>query len=248
MIPIYLSTGCYNKKEKTIEDMILRAASASHKIQGVELSFLDPCELEYFNYSDKTDNALKKMKCTLHMPTKNIIYENNEECKKLIDKAIDVYDHFKCEVAVFHYQNVESFDYLISRFGKRKMLIENKDQISAKDCIAEMKPLFESYPDLGMVIDFEHAKYGAQQIIKEFEEKICEVHWSSPKISINHNSYNTILRSFDNNIAFARRLNKPVVIEIDLRSEDELENEYLEISEFVIRKEIGLLDYHLNRY
>ncbi len=248
MIPLYLSTGCYNKKEKTIEDMILRAASASHKIQGVELSFLSPYELENFNYSNKTDNVLKNMKCTIHMPTKDIIYEKSELCDRLISKALNIYGYFSCEHAVFHYQNVKDFDYLIDKMGSKKILIENKDKISAKNCINEMKPIFDSYPDMGMVLDLEHAKSGASEIISEFKDKICEIHWSSPKININHNSYYAVFKNFESNIFWIKNINKPVVIEVELKNEDELKKEYLDSYHFIISQEIAMLNHHLNEY
>lgn len=245
MIPLYLSTGCYNKKEKTIEDMILRAASASHDIAGVELSFLSPYELESFNCSKKIDNALKDMKCTLHMPTKGIIYEKSELCDRLINKALRIYEHYSCEHAVFHYQNIKDFDYLINNFSA-KILIENKDKISAKDCINEMKIIFDFYPEIGMVIDLEHAKAGACEIISEFKNKICEVHWSSPKININHNSYYSVLKNFESNILCLKNIGKPVVIEVELKNEEELKKEYIDINHFVIRQEIALLNHRLN--
>jgi len=246
MIPIILSTACYHNKYEKVIDSVLRAIKPSHGINGIELSFLKKEELMEFEPNKAIMEYSENSQIFIHAPAKNIIYLENDESNKVFTKIKSVYNLLGAKNVTFHLENINSIEYLAQEFSEYNISVENPDiENASKKYFETLENYLENY-NIDLTLDIEHARNDLPKFLtKNIKNKISEIHYSNYNLPFNHDSYSAVFERFNNIIAVIKDVNKPVVIEIDLRNEAQLFGEFVDNSRFIISKEIALLKSNL---
>jgi hypothetical protein len=246
-IPIILSTACYHNKYERVIDAALRAIKPSHNVDGVEISFLKTSECYDFTVNSELVDYSKNNKIFLHACTKNIIYSNNFESNKVLNKLKNIYDSLNAKQITFHTENISSIDYLINYMKGYNLNIETPDVMRTERNYFKGIEALLLYPNLSLTLDIEHSRNHLHKFLKpKIIKRISEVHYSNYNPGINHDCYNTVFERFNEIINAIKLINKPVVVEIDLRNNFELNKEFMNESRFIISNEIKLLRNNLN--
>jgi len=243
MIPIILSTACYHDKYEKVIDAAIRAIKPSHNINGIELSLLTKNECLDFEINYELSEYSKKDNLIfIHAPAKSIVYLPKIESNKVLHRLKCIYDELGAKNIVFHCENIISMDYLISEMKGYNISIENPDAKMANSKYFEtIENNMNNYP-VNLTLDVEHARNDLPKFLKKgVVEKICEIHYSNYNPVFNHDSYNAVIERFHEIISAIKVINKPVVVEIDLRNDSALGKEFIKNSREIISKEIELL-------
>lgn len=247
MIPILLSTACYHRKYEKVINSVARAIKPSHDIEGIELSLLSKNECLEFEIDNDFLNYSKNHLTFIHAPAKNIIYSDNFESNIIIDKLKNVYDSLNAKNITFHLDNIESIDYLINEMKGYDISIENPDVKRAKKDYFETIENYLNNYDINLTLDLEHARNDLSKFLKpNLIKRIAEIHYSNYNPDFNHDCYSAVFKRFNDIINAIKIVNKPVVIEVDLRIHSQLLIEFVNESGFIVSKEISLLKNNIN--
>ncbi|MFA5303263.1 MAG: hypothetical protein WC393_01870 [Candidatus Nanoarchaeia archaeon] len=242
MIPILLSTACYHNKYESVIDAAIRAVKPNHEIDGIEVSFLKTSECFDFKANDELINYSKNNQIFLHACTKNIVYSDNFESNKVLNKLKNIYDLLNAKQITFHTENIGSIDYLIKQMKVCNLNIETPDVMHTEGNYFESIEALLAYPELSLTLDIEHSRNHLNKFMNYgIIERISEIHYSNYNPNINHDCYSTVFERFNKIIELIKLIRKPVVIEIDLRNYSQLNDEFIDESRFIILNEIKLL-------
>ncbi|MFA5333288.1 MAG: hypothetical protein WC376_02225 [Candidatus Nanoarchaeia archaeon] len=241
MIPILLSTACYHNKYDNINGAVLRAIKPSHIIDGLEISLLSKSECMEFKVSEELINYSAKKIISMHAASKGVVYRECTESNDILGKIKKDYDSLGVINVTFHKENIESIEYLIKQMKGYNFSIENTYILKTeKDYFKGLKKCLDL--GIGLTLDVEHARNELMRFLHpDIKKSIAEIHYSSYNPCFNHDCYSSVFERFEEIIKVIKIINKPVVIEIDLRNEEELFKEHISSSGFVISKEIALL-------
>jgi hypothetical protein len=242
MIPIILSTACYHRVYDNVIDSALRAIKPNHEIDGIEISLLSNDECLDFEPDGNLIGYSKNNSVFIHAPIKGVIYSKNPLSGKILDKIKNVYDSLNAKNATFHLENIESVDYLANQMEGYNISIENPYIKNAdKNYFESLKNYLEKY-NLGLTLDLEHSRNDLIKFLNpKIKKRIFEIHYSNYNPNFNHDCYSAVFERFDKIICAIKEINRPVVIEIDLRKVSQLNDEFIDVSNYVISKEIALI-------
>lgn len=160
---------------------------------------------------------------SLHAPC-DIFYEDNEETLLLLKNLEDFYQKSGAELIVIHPNKVNNW----SVFGNFKMnwMIENLDDRAEKyKSLDDLKEFFGLHPKWGLVLDLGHCNSNdksmilARDLIKEFKDKISEIHLSGYETFHDplHRTKQTEI------INYCQNLSAPIIIESVFEPSDGIE-------------------------
>lgn len=232
MNKVRISTGCYFRQIKNIDDCIERILT--HDVYGIEFSFLKTQELSDYKISSSIEKLVNTYSNSIHAPTKNVLYKNNIKSIELINKLKQVYSIYNCNNIVFHLENVVNTNFLLKEFKDYNISIENPDSKCDFDYFPKLDELLNK--GFGLTLDICHAlEFSKNDLeILSKKENINEVHWSFSG-KYNHDSPAIILENINYALNVVKELKKPIVLEIDLRPEEK--------NRFIISKELELLNF-----
>ena len=177
--PISISTGCLHRLSEDRNKMVRKLQRFS--LSGVELSFNRPRHLLNFNIDKDNLEYLQTLKFnSIHAPCKDVIYGDNETCKKVLQKISELYVKINAKNVVFHKNEIEDYNLIInSSFASS---IENDDWRKPHNDIKYIKNLLDKHRELRLTFDFAHAITVAPSDISEyleyFKERLAEIHIS----------------------------------------------------------------------
>ncbi len=192
-----------------------------YPIDGVELMIAFPNELLNFELDKQALSFLKRLKfVSIHMPIKNIIYDNNKGTQELLQKAITLAKQVNAQYLVFHPNVIKDFD-LIKNIPIQ-VCIENMNKKEDNyKTVKEIKSVLDKYPFLGFVLDISHV-LGNNLEPSEFlvlKDKIKGIHSSGQWIKKgNLKEHGFLTEGTKEQLEKAKpilKLNKPKIIETD---------------------------------
>jgi len=232
---ILLSTACYFRKNDDMNNIIKRILKPEHSVNGYGLALLTPDELMNFQPCNEIIELSQNYYNTLHAPAKKVAYKNDLETDKLLNKLKMLSTQLNMKNITFHYNTVEDFEYLVNNLKNFSISLENQGIKDGNN--SGLEELLDTYPSIYLTFDVCHAiEFGKEEedkIIKKYDYKIMETHWSYSGSNFNHDSAAIMLMEINYMLKLIKSLNKPVLIEVDLRESSK--------HSFIIRKEIQLL-------
>jgi endonuclease IV len=222
---VYISTGsCFNLGLNRIESIEF---VGNYQVNGLELMLAYPQELLDFklNKNDKATAILKRFEwVSIHMPSMNVTYDNNQETKKLLAKGIELGKQINAKNLVFHPHTIKDFNIL--KNSSIQMSIENMDKNkNAYKTLAEIKNTLEKYPYLGFVLDINHVlgnNLNPSDFL-EIKDRITEIHvsglWMKKGILKEHGLLAEGTKEQLEKVKPILELNKPKIIESDFYPE-----------------------------
>ncbi len=177
--PISISTGCLYRLSEDRNKMVRELQKFS--LSGVELSFNRPQHLLNFNIDKDNLEYLQTLEFnSIHAPCKDIIYGDNETCKKVLQKISELYVKINARNVVFHKNEIEDYNLIIN--NKFISSLENDDWRKPNNGIEYIKNILDKYKELKLTFDFAHAITVAPSDIPEyldyFKERLAEIHIS----------------------------------------------------------------------
>jgi hypothetical protein len=127
--------------------------------------------------------------------------------------------------------------------------IENPDiKIANSRYFETIENILNNYP-VNLTLDVEHAKNDLKKFLTpEIIPRISEIHYSKPNPSFNHDCYSAGFKRFDEIIKAIKLINKPIIIEVDLKNYSQLNDGFIDESRNVIFEEIELLQKNLTSF
>jgi endonuclease IV len=216
---VAISTGCcFDLKLKELECIHFLE---NYQLDGVELMFALQNELLDFVLDRKALSFLSKLEfVSIHMPFKNIIYDNNKETHDVLQKAINLAKQVNAQYLVFHPNTIKDFD-LIKNISIH-VCIENMNKKEDNyKTVEEIKSVLDKCPFLGFVLDLSHV-LGNNLEPSEFlvlKDKIKGIHssgqWIKKGILKEHGFLIEGTKEQLEKVKPILALNKPKIIETD---------------------------------
>jgi len=187
---------------------------------------------------DKLQNISKKVKDfsykSIHLPTQNIRYKNDQLTKDLLDKVEKFYHEIDANLVLVHPDLVEDWEV----FDKYKLnwAIENMDKEKEKYKTAEeLADFFRMKPNWKLVLDLNHCYTNdktmklAGEMIGQFKNRIAEVHLSG------HTDLHDPLFLTKQNfiLDYCNKLDVPIVIESVFDKIEDVKKEYDYITDYL---------------
>lgn len=202
-------------KNSSERDLILNYLKKSG-ISGIEFSFGRKKELYSFKLSEELKLLLKQFDyLSLHSPFRLITEsKNKKEVIKQLDIIAKLYKKIGAKNVIIHPDNLSSSKILKSyNFNISTENLPKKYNIT----ISDLKIIFKKYPKLGFCLDITHAfsfsKYETSRLIKEFGNKITQIHFSCHYKGKDHQSLKTATKEFLFSIQPIKKINVPIIIE-----------------------------------
>lgn len=190
------------------------------KIGGVEIIFSSKEELYKFKLSKDNERWLKNLDyVTIHAPFKLVRKaDNEEEIIKQLKIIAELYTKFNAKNVIIHPQDLPSPN-ILNQFNFN-VSTENLPK-KRKITISKLRRVFKKYPKIGLCLDVSHAylwsKYETLKLIRAFEEKITQIHFSGTYRKRDHQSLRIVSEDFIFSIEPIFKLNVPIIIEEDIR-------------------------------
>lgn len=172
------------------------------------------CEVKKFSYR------------SIHFPSNGIIYRDDEETNKIIQKIEKFYLETNANVAIIHPDLVE--DWQVFRKYNLNWAIENMDdRKESYKTVEDLKRFFEENPNWNFVLDLNHCYSNdktmllADDMINNFRNKIIHYHLSGC-FELHDPLFET---KQDFIIDYSRKVNVPIIIESVFNSLDGIEKE-----------------------
>lgn len=188
-------------------------------ISGVEITLATAKELLDFKLSNSDRNWLKKLDyVTIHAPFFDFgSIEDESSIKNYLDRISKLYKQINGKNVIIHPDQLppknllKKYDFNIST--------ENLE-IRKHNYISDLKKIFVEYPKMGLCLDVSHAytfnKYETAKLIKEFKNRITQIHFSGTYRKKRHRSLKIVTKNFLESIEPVKKLNVPIVIEEDV--------------------------------
>lgn len=208
-------------------------------VAGVELTIASPQELFDFKLSNSDRKWLKDLDyVSIHAPFFD--FGNNKD-KDLVKKGMDcifkLYKEVGAKNVVIHPDELPSnellkdYDFNIST--------ENLEG-EGHNYIGDLKKIFAEYPKMGLCLDISHtytfSKNETKKLIKEFKDRITQIHFSGTYRKKCHQSLRNVSRDFLRSIEPLKEFDVPIVIEEDIKTKS---LKYLKDELAYIKKLIG---------
>lgn len=188
-------------------------------ISGVEITFATSKELFDFKLSNSDKNWLKKLDyVTIHAPFFDFAINKDENQIKIrLDCIYKLYKEINAKNVIIHPDQLplknllKNYDFNISTEN-----LESRTHIR----ISDLKKVFAKYPKIGLCLDVSHAytfdKKETEELIKEFKNRITQIHFSGTYGKKRHQSLRIVTKDFLQSIEGIKKLNVPIVIEEDI--------------------------------
>lgn len=211
----YLTEEINHPKIKTLLDYLKKLG-----IFGLEITFATKERLYSYNPPAEIKNRLRQFKyLTIHTPF-NLVKKtkDEEEIIKQLDIVAKLYSEIKAKNVIIHPNNLPSPEVLQKyNFNISTENLKKKRQIT----ISKLRKIFKKYPKIGFCVDTSHAyswsKYGTGKLIKAFRKRITQIHLSCRYRNKDHQSLRKASKDFLFSIAPIKRLNVPIIIEIEFQ-------------------------------
>ncbi len=226
---LLVSTGCYFRIMRNTDNIIKRILK--HDVNGYELSLLDYKSFKEYKPSEAVIRLSQKYYNTIHAPAKNIVYQDNSRTRKVINKLKMLTTQIRSNNITLHHDTIKDKDYVFKSLRNYKISVENLEKDS------NLEKILNNYSSLDLTLDICHAMNSGTKklvnIIKKYNQRISEIHWSYTGKNYSHDSPAIKLKEIHTLKEIVKKTGKPVIIEVDLRKDGEYSN--------VISQEIKLL-------
>lgn len=192
-------------------------------ISGVEITFARKEEIYSFKLSKSNRDWLKQLDyVTIHAPFRLIrAAENEEEVTKQLDGILKVYKDVNAKAVIIHPRDLPSPE-ILERYDF-KVLTENLVKKSGFSLV-DLKKTLSEYPNIGLCLDVSHAylwsKYETSKLVKAFNDRISQVHFSGTYRRKDHQSLRKASKEFLYSIKPIKDLDVPIIIEEDIQVKD----------------------------
>lgn len=199
---------------------IIRKANLD--IDGLELTLAQKEDVFLTKLSTANKKWLMSLDyVTIHAPFKLMrAADNEEEIIKQLDIIAKLYPKIKARNVIIHPRDLpepetlKRYDFNIStenvRFKKRGGIT-----------ISNLKKIFCKYPKIKLCLDVAHAytwsKYETRKLVKNFKNRISQIHFSGTYRKKDHKSLRIVTRNFMESIEPIKGLDAPIVIEEDFK-------------------------------
>lgn len=175
---ISISTaGCFDAKifgEERI-DFVLQ-----YNPEGIEIGFSGIQDLLDYEPSEEIIKKLENKYVSLHAPSLDFEYDNNEKTQKSIEKYNYLIEKLKIQHIVFHPSEIKNFEVL--QKINTKIAIENLHREDKQySSFEKIKETLQKYPWLYLVVDTNHI-YLTDKKFNEYltlKDKIIAIHLAS---------------------------------------------------------------------
>ena len=171
---------------------------------------------------------------SIHFPTQNIVYKNDQQTKEILDKIEKFYFRIGANLALVHPDLVE--DWEVFDQYKLNWAIENMDDRKEKYKTAEeLAEFFKMKPDWKLVLDLNHCYTNdktmelADVMIANLKDKIAEIHLSGYS-----ELHDPLFKTKQNFIMdYCKGIDVPIIIESVFNDVNDVEKEYNYIREYL---------------
>lgn len=201
---------------------------------GIELGYVDGERIDEQPIEQIDHSLLKKFSwVTIHAPAKNLPYGDNEETKKLFASLENFHKQTPLNLVVFHPDAIGDLSVLESLTVP--VGIENMDRRKQGfQTVEQLKPVFDQYPNWGMVLDVNHcysldtSMQLAEDLKAQFPPKIKQVHLSG------YTELHDPLYNADQDIILdAVPAETPIIIESTVLNLDDIKKEFEYITNYL---------------
>lgn len=205
-------------KSQNRDDLITYAKKL--KVDGVEITFSSKEELYEFKLSKKNERWLKNLDyVTIHAPFRLVRKaDNEEEIIKQLKIIAKLYTKLNAKNVIIHPQDLPSPN-ILNQFNFN-VSTENLPK-KRKITISKLRNIFKKYPKIGLCLDVSHAylwsKHETLKLIRAFEERITQIHFSGTYRKRDHQSLRVVNKDFIFSIEPIFKLKTPIIIEEDIR-------------------------------
>jgi len=219
---VAISMGCCYDLGLSIQDRIRFIQKYASLIDGIELLFALPKNLLDFEFEEDTLNFVKSLKFkSLHMPFKDIQYDNKRESNKLIEKASFLAKQVAIEHIIFHPNTIKDYNSLDNQMINCIENLNQKPENTGFCTIKEIELILDKNPSLKFVLDACHAlenNIEPTDFLK-FENKLVEIHLSAQWIKKgNLRAHGFLTEANQEQLTKLKpilKLDKPKIIEAD---------------------------------
>jgi sugar phosphate isomerase/epimerase len=221
---ISFASGCVHTWSKDRNGASLLDYLRKLKIDGVEITFGSKEGLYDFELLKNSEKWLKKLKyVSIHSPfglTRDAV--NEEEVIKQLSIIDKLYKKIRAKNVIIHPQELPSAK-VLQRFDF-KVSTENLPRKSGYT-ILKLKKILNKYPKIGLCLDVAHSyhwsRHETSKLIKAFEKRITQVHFSGTYKGKSHQSLRTVSKDFLFSIEPVIKLKVPIVIEENIKIKSE---------------------------
>lgn len=188
-------------------------------ISGVEITLATSQELLGFKLSSDDSKWLRGLEyVSIHAPFFDFgDIEDARLLKIYFDRLAELYKEVNAKNIVIHPDQLPPKD-LLKKYDF-KISTENLEA-KRRNYISDLKKIFAQYPKMGLCLDVLHAyTFGENEaggLIKEFKNRITQVHFSGTYRKKRHQSLKVVTSIFLRSIEPIKKLDVPIVIEEDM--------------------------------
>lgn len=222
-IKLGFSTGCcyrtIDPKSKEITDII-----AKTECNAIELCFV---KIERLDTKISKNDVKRFSYLSIHAPTDDIIYKDNEETKIILDKLEALNKNLGSSYVVFHPDTINDFS-IFKKYNFNAVFENMDNRKKSLQTVDEFKILFEKYPKLNMVLDLNHCLSNdntfrlAYDFWNNLKDKIKYFHISGFIDNYHHPLFNS---NQDFIIDFIKNKNLPIIVESLFDNKNDFEKE-----------------------
>lgn len=189
-------------------------------VSGVELTIGYKKELYNFRLNPQQIRWLRKLDyVSIHAPFRMVRKaEHEEEIIKQLDLIQKIYNQVKAKNVILHPNDLPTKK-ILDHYNM-KFSIENLPP-NRNVTIKKIKAILKKYPKIGLCVDVAHAYLWSRSwtgdLVKNFKNKITQVHFSGTCRKIDHLSLRKVSPIFLKSIQPLKKLNVPIVIEEDMK-------------------------------
>lgn len=188
-------------------------------VSGVEITLAEAQQLFDFKISAEDRKWLRNLEyVTIHAPFFDFKNAKDEiSAKNYFDRVSELYKEVNAKNVIIHPNQLPPKD-LLEKYDF-KVSTENLDS-KRHYYIRDLKKIFTQYPKIGLCLDVSHAytfdKNETNKLIKEFKNRITQIHFSGTYKNKQHQSLVAVAKNFLKSIEPVKALNVPIVIEEDV--------------------------------
>lgn len=227
---IGISTGCFYK---IMEDANNSIEIIKEITDGIELMFQNNEGIKNFDIDPKRLKDFEYI--SIHSSNESYAYKSDLKTRGLLYTLSNISKRYGVKNIVFHSSDIKDHD-AIDGYDFVPC-IENDSH--KEDTIPIVKEMLSKNKNLRMVFDIAHAMCTIKpeyvlNDIKKLEDKINEFHFSITNNKISHNFLHQAYldKSAKDVIRYARDLDKPIILEITIQKEEDI-NLLLKEIEFI---------------
>jgi len=175
----------------------------------------------------KLSNMKGVKDASIHSPCSDVIYDDNDASRFILNKMQEASDRLKARCVVFHPDLVKNWD--IFKSYTFPMAVENMEhRKKSGKTVDDLKRVFDIVPDAKFVLDVTHCMSLdptlklAESFLENFGDRLIEVHLSG------YTTYHDLLYQTHQTqmIEIVRHLGVPVILESRCGSLEDAKKEY----------------------